>query len=183
MTVLPTAAADGGENHERKEQHMTRKLSVGVLAAALLLSGALVGVSFGGGGGITQPEVIELSLEICGRPNCTGWELRHVEWGRGTGLITVARDPLFDVDGTQVGSQRTQCVVSASWVCTWLVALKDGPYTESGTIVTTGIYGWEEGSTLAVTGGTGAYENVRGSATLESASDPGGYVLTLNLTP
>ncbi len=85
---------------------MTRRLSVAALAAALLMSGALVGVSFGGGGGITQPEVIELSLTICGRPNCTGWELRHAAWGQGTGLLTVARDPLFDVDAPGIGSQQ-----------------------------------------------------------------------------
>jgi len=160
---------------------MTRKLSVGALAAALLMSGALVGASFGGGGGITQPEVIELSLTICGRPNCTGWELRHAAWGRGTGLITVARDPLFDVDGTRVGSQHAQCVVG-DWMCTYVLELKAGPYTELGTVVTTGIYRFDEGSTLAVTGGAGAYENVRGTATLEDPRGPDD-VLTLNLIP
>lgn len=161
---------------------MTRKLSIGVLAAALLLSGALVGVSFGGGGGITQPEVIELSLTICGRPNCTGWELRHAAWGRrGGGLVTSARDPLFDVDGTRVGRQSQRCVVGIEWFCTYIVTLEDGPYTDGGTVVATGIYGFDEGSTLAVTGGTGAYENVRGFATLE---DPRGEdALTLHLTP
>ena len=162
---------------------MTRKLSIGVLAAALLLSGALVGVSFGGGGGITQPEVIELSLTICGRPNCTGWETRHAEWGRGTGLVTAARDPLFDVDGTRVGRQSQRCVVADEWFCTYVVTLKDGPYTDGGTVATTGIYGWDEGSTLAVTGGTGAYENVRGYATLEVPRGPDNDVLTLNLIP
>lgn len=161
---------------------MTKKLSVGALAAALLLSGALVGVSFGGGGGITQPEVIELSLELCGRPNCTGWELRHAAWGRGTGLLTVARDPIFDADGTRVGSHRMQCVVG-DWQCNVVLELKAGPYTELGTVVTSGIFRWEEGSTFAVTGGTGAYENVRGSATLEDPSGPGDNVLTLNLIP
>ena len=161
---------------------MSRKLSIGVLAAALLLSGALVGISFGGGGGITQPEVIELSLTICGRPNCTGWELRHTAWGRGGGLVTSATDPLFDVDGTRVGRQNARCVVGGDWFCTYVVTLKDGPYTEDGTVVTTGIFGWEDGSTLAVTGGTGAYENVRGFATLE---DPKGDndSLTLHLIP
>ena len=130
------------------------------------MSGALVGVSFGGGGGITQPEVIELSLELCGRPNCTGWELRHAAGGGERGLLTVSRDPLFDVDSTRSGSQRTQCVVG-DWQCKFVLELKAGPYTELGTVVTTGIFRWEEGSTFAVTGGTGAYENVRGSATLE----------------
>jgi hypothetical protein len=160
---------------------MTRKLGVGVLAAALLMSGALVGVSFGGGGGITQPEVIELSLSICGRPNCTGWELRHAEWGRGGGLITVARDPLFDADGTRVGSHRMQCVVG-DWQCNVVIELKAGPYTELGTVVTSGMFRWES-STFAVTGGTGAYENVRGSATLEDPRGPDNAVLTLNLIP
>ena len=88
-TVLPTRR----QSDERKEQHMTRKLIVGVLAAALLMSGALVGVSFGGGGGITQPEVIELSLDLCG-DSCRVFELRDPAFGkRGNGIDHVVRRP------------------------------------------------------------------------------------------
>ena len=165
---------------------MTRKVSIGVLAAALLMSGALVGVSFGGGGGITQPEVIELSLELCG-DSCRGFLLRDNAFGRGRGLITLSSDPLFDVDGERVGHQDESCATSSGpggdvgWVCTYVVSLKDGQHTDRGTVTTTGIYRFEGISRFAVTGGTGAYENVRGYATMEVVDKH--EVLTLNLTP
>lgn len=165
---------------------MTRKLSVGVIAAALLLSGALVGVSFGGGGGITQPEVIELTLDVCG-DSCRLFELRDPVFGRrGNALIALSKDPLFDVDGNQVGHQSEHCTTSdgtgggTPWVCTYLLKLNAGAHTEHGTIVTTGIYRFSDPSRLAVTGGTGAYENVRGYATLVDAEPA---TLTLNLIP
>ena len=165
---------------------MTRKLSVGVIAAALLMSGALVGVSFGGGGGITQPEVIELSLDLCGK-SCRLFELRDPVFGRrGNALITLSKDSLFDVDDNEVGAQSEHCTTSEGrgggtpWVCTYVLRLKPGPHTERGTVVTTGIYRFGP-STFAVTGGTGAYENVRGYATLEVVGKR--EFLTLNLIP
>jgi hypothetical protein len=166
---------------------MTKKLIVGALAAALLTSGALVGVSFGGGGGITQPTVIELSLDLCGDA-CRGFELRDPAFGkRGTALITLSEDLLFDVDGNEVGYQSNHCTTSGGrgggtpWVCTLLLKLKAGPHTERGTVVITGIYRFSDPSTYAVTGGTGAYENVRGYARMEVVHKR--EVLTLNLIP
>jgi Dirigent-like protein len=164
---------------------VTRKLIVGVIAAALLLSGALVGVSYGGTGGITEPEVIELSLDLCSK-TCRGFELQDPIFGRGTAWIVASDDLLFDVDGTRVGRQSFQCTVSGPWVCTYVITLKAGPYTEPGTVVTTGIYRFSDPpETLAVTGGTGAYENVRGYATMElvGAGADRHEVLTLNLIP
>ena len=67
------------------------------------------------------------------------------------------------------------------WVCTFLLKLKAGPHTERGTVVTTGIYRFSDPSTYAVTGGTGAYENVRGYARMEVVHKR--EVLTLNLIP
>lgn len=166
---------------------MTRKLGIGVITAALLMSGALVGVSFAGGDGITQPEVIELSLDVCG-DSCRGFELREPVFGRrGEALITLSNDLLFDVDGNEVGHQSAHCTASGGpgggtpWVCTYLVKLKAGPHTERGTVATTGIYRFSDPSTFAVTGGTGAYENVRGYATMEVVQKR--EALTLNLTP
>ena len=60
------------------------------------------------------------------------------------------------------------------------VTLKAGPHTQPGTVVTTGIYNFG-GETYAVTGGTGAYENVRGYATMVVVDDR--EVLTPNLIP
>lgn len=170
---------------------MVRKLSVGLIAVVLLISGGLVGVSFAGGGGITEPQSIELSLDVCG-PSCRGFELRDPIFGRrGTAWVVVSEDALFDVDGTKVGHQSGQCTVSygrneggTPWVCTYVVTLRAGPHTELGTVVTTGIYDFD-GSTFAVAGGTGAYENVRGNATLEAVGEGADRheLLTLNLIP
>jgi hypothetical protein len=173
---------------------MMRKLAVAVIATALLLSGGLVGVSFGGTGGITEPTVIELSLNLCGN-SCRGFELREVVFGRpGNAWIVVSKDPLFDVEGTKVGQQSEQCTVSSGendrggtpWVCTYIVTLKAGPSTEPGTVVLTGIYRFSDPpEELAVTGGTGTYENVRGYATMELVGTGADRheVLTLNLIP
>jgi hypothetical protein len=157
-------------------------LSVGVIATALLLSGGLVGVSVAGGQGIEQPEVIELSLDVCGA-KCKGYALRDPIFGQGNGFMTLSRDPVFDVDGNKVGNQDESCVVSkgTAFVCSYVITLKDGQHTQAGTVVTTGIYLFDDPTTFAVTGGTGAYANVRGYAALETSG--GQEFLTLNLIP
>jgi hypothetical protein len=162
---------------------MTKKLSVGVLVAALLISGTLVGVSFGGGGGITQPEVIELSY----RGNKVHFYFLREDDGRQTGQVTLIKRRLLDADGNSVGHMNISCTVAwgplTNWVCDSVLTLKAGPHTERGTVVTTGIYASPEDGTnadvFAVTGGTGAYENVRGHATQREGSDS----FTLNLIP
>jgi hypothetical protein len=171
---------------------MMRKLSVGLVATALVLSGAMVGVSYGGESGITEPEVIELSLDVCSNA-CRGFELRDVGFGRrGTALITLNHDALLDVEGNPVGRSSAQCTTSGGkgggtpWVCTIVVTLKAGTYTEAGTVVLTGIYRFSDPpEEYAVTGGTGAYENVRGYATQELVGTGADRheVLTLNLIP
>ena len=164
---------------------MMRKLSVGLTTAALLVSGAMVGVSYGGAGGISEPEVIELSLDLCSN-RCRGFELQAPIFGRGTAWIVASDDLLFDVDGTRVGRQSFQCTVPGPWVCTYVITLKAGPHTEPGTVVTTGIYRFSDPpEELAVTGGTGAYENVRGYATMELVGTGADRheLLTLNLIP
>lgn len=143
---------------------MTKKLSIGVIAVALLLSGAMVSVSFGGDrAAITQPEVVKLKFED-----------RRIEYlplvdseGRWGGQVTLIKRSLFDLDGNPVGIQRVECTARAGpgWICTSVNSIKDGPNTDKGTIVTTGVYnGLRPFSTFAVIGGTGAYENVGGYA-------------------
>jgi hypothetical protein len=167
---------------------MLKKLIVGAIATALLLSGGLIGVSFAGAGGITEPEVIELSLDLCGN-TCRTFEQGDPVFGRpGQIWITVNDDVLLDVDGNRVGRQSGQCTSSYSagqgrgtpWHCSFIVTLNDGPHTDAGTIVSSGIYTFET-DTFAVTGGTGAYENVRGTVTMDPVD--GREVLTLNLIP
>jgi len=159
---------------------MIRKLSIGAIAASLLLSGAMVGVSYGGGGGITEPEVIELEVAFC-EPLCRFYSLRDTD-GERNGQITSAKQGLFDVDGNKVGTHHATCVQSSGQratqnLCTFVHTLKDGPHTQQGTIMATGILAFDGNDVFAVTGGTGAYEGVRGSIVL----DADGY--TLNLIP
>jgi hypothetical protein len=142
---------------------MNRKIAIGVLTAALLVSGLLVGVSHGGSAEITQPEVLELRFKD-----------RHIEYfpmyrenGKWGGQATFLTRLLFDVDGNHVGIQRVDCMGSADrgWICTSVSTLRDGPHTDKGTIVSTGIYTLSPSAqyhTYAVTGGTGAYDNVGG---------------------
>ena len=157
---------------------MSRKLSVAVLAAALLLSGAFVGVSFGGGGGITEPEEIELRFEVCGgEVPCRFYEIRTEE-GRH-GLLMTSRGPLFDVEGNRAGTMRVSCL--DDWACTNVITLKEGPSTQKGTLVATGVYTFADVIRYAITGGTGPYMNVRGQATL--SADGASNILTLSLIP
>lgn len=157
---------------------MMKKLSLGLLAVALLTSGGLVGVSFGGGGGIAEPQLIELHIDVCENPH--HYLLRNHT--RVFGQVTLCRSPIFDVDGDRVGSQNASCTVSdkTDWVCTSLYTLKDGPHTDGGTIVTTGQYIDGGGDVFAVTGGSGAYQDVGGYAVQEEGP---GVNHTINLIP
>jgi hypothetical protein len=152
---------------------MGKRIIVGVLSAALLSSGALVGVSFGGAnGGITEPQVIELRLDPCSQV-CRHYQFPNTD-DRGVGQLTMGKNPISDADDNRVGKMTLSCVVSdgqgsddTNWTCTHVLSLTAGPYTERGTVVTTGIYYTGEKDVVAVTGGTGAYENVRGTAVVE----------------
>ena len=105
-----------------------------------------------------------------------------------TGRSTVAKNPISDVDGNEVGHVNTFCMASVgeggltNWVCTLVLKLTAGPYTQRGTIVATGLYGIgeDDADVHAVTGGTGAYENVGGTLRQEYHR---GVNFILNLLP
>ena len=165
---------------------MNRRLSVGALAVAMLMSGLLVGVSYGSDGVITEPQVIELNTGHCGEAGarCRFYPLRTE--GRADGQILTVNGPMFDVDRDPVGRFRETCTF-VGWttnICTQVFSIDAGPHTERGSVVTTGILGaWIEGvnGEFAVTGGTGAYANVRGQAT--KVYDGTDFIFTLHLTP
>lgn len=157
---------------------MSRKLSIGVLAGTLLLSGMLVGVSYGGGGGITQPEVITLTGTS---GDLRAFPLRNADGKRA--LITILKEGLDDVDGAAVGNHRWNCVGSHGYgqVCNDVIHLKQGAHTERGSITVAGEFRGYNGESWAVTGGTGAYVNVRGHLTL--SVEGGEFTQTLYLIP
>lgn len=174
---------------------MFRKLSVGLIAAALLLSAALVGVSYGGGGGIadpagqTQPTVLKLWWNTERQDSEVRVFLFDEHGGRCgeedevCGQITEKDMPLFDVDGNRVGRQHISCMASdvTEWVCHQISVIKDGPNTDPGQVTTFGVKNPSEIYTIPVTGGTGAYEGVGGHA--RQVGQDGRVTYTLFLEP
>lgn len=71
---------------------------------------------------------------------------------------------------TKVGDDGGQCVRTVpgvSWECGWTTSLPDGQIVVAGPFLDAG------DSTLAITGGTGAYRNVRGTMDLHARDAQG----------
>jgi allene oxide cyclase len=79
-------------------------------------------------------------------------------------ILTFAND-VFDSSNThKVGSDQGSCVrtvVGEAWECTWTTFLPGGQITVEGPFYDS------SNSTVAITGGTGAYRNTRGSMELQ----------------
>ena len=144
-----------------------KKTAMGALIAALLTSGLLVGVSHGETTTIDSPIVVEL---------VAGASLKDVT----RGIHNQLREEALDSDGARVGTIRWNCTNGVDWHCTVVYSLK-GSVEERGSIVAAGIFRGFTGEALAVTGGTGAFANVRGSIVLSVESD--GFTHTLELIP
>jgi allene oxide cyclase len=79
-------------------------------------------------------------------------------------ILTFANDVFNTADTAKVGTDQGYCVrivVSKSWECNWTTFLPGGQITVEGPFLDTG------DSVVAITGGTGAYRNVRGSMDLK----------------
>ncbi len=78
---------------------------------------------------------------------------------------------IYDASNTTVvGSDGGQCVrtvVGVSWECMWTVSLANGQITVEGPFLDAG------DSTLAITGGTGAYRTARGTMDLHARDAQG----------
>lgn len=89
--------------------------------------------------------------------------------GDSVGDILTFANPVFDEnDAEQVGSDQGWCirlVVGESWECFWTIFLADGQITVEGPF-----YDAKE-SVLAITGGTGKYQNARGQMSLKAANE------------
>ena len=74
-------------------------------------------------------------------------------------------NPVYDqADQTRVGSDQGYCirvVLGSSWECNWTTFLPKGQITVEGPFSDT------RNTTLAITGGTGAYRDARGSMDLK----------------
>jgi len=144
-----------------------KKTATGALIAALLASGLLVGVSQGDTTRIDAPLTVEL---VSGEP------LKELT----KGIHHQLREEALDTGGARVGTIRWNCANGADWHCTVVYSLR-GSVEERGMIVAAGIFRGFTGESLAVTGGTGAFANVRGSIELSVGSD--GFTHTLELIP
>jgi allene oxide cyclase len=90
--------------------------------------------------------------------------------GNGSGdvagdILTFANDVFDKTNAHKVGSDQGYCVrviAGESWECVWTTLLPKGQITVEGPFYDT------RDSVLAITGGTGAYANARGSMELKS---------------
>ena len=146
--------------------HRKKTIATACAGAALLIA-ALASVSSGQGAGIAAPTSFQL---------------------QSTGVIAEAEggqvaEGLEDADGNPAGKVYWDCTMAekVAWFCDAVLALEDGATTDAGTIVVQGLFDGFNGESFAVTGGTGAYANVRGSATL-SAKDEA-FTWDLDLIP
>ena len=158
---------------------MARKISL------LGLAGVLVVISVGGismalaAGDITEPETI-VTVD-------TTVKDRFVDVGKkgfGVGDSSHFVDRLTsEVDGASMGTVRGQCTFNpGGWVlCEAAIFIGDrGEVFVEGAVLFT-----EESTTfdVPITGGTGEFENVRGSIHIEPTDDEAVSLLTLNLIP
>jgi hypothetical protein len=86
--------------------------------------------------------------------------------GDSVGDVLTFANPVFDADNkTQLGTDNGWCartVVGTAWECFWTLTLKDGQITVEGPFFDA------SDSTMAVTGGTGAYVGVKGEMALHA---------------
>ncbi|MFN8380025.1 MAG: allene oxide cyclase family protein [Anaerolineae bacterium] len=100
--------------------------------------------------------------------------------GDSVGDILTFANEVFDESNTEVvGTDQGYCirvVAGVSWECMWTIFLADGQMTVEGPFFDAGP------STLAITGGTGAYANAGGSMELTFNNEDGTeFVFTYNL--
>jgi hypothetical protein len=173
-----------------REGVVNKKLAVGMLAGALLMSSLLVGVSHGGSGG-NSGTVIELWWDTDRDDSWIEYLLVDPNGGRCENLasdpvcvqITLKDMPIFDQDDTQVGRQHIQCTVAdtVSWFCSYVTQLTDGPYTDDGQLTGVGIKRPNGDLLISITGGTGAYEDAGGY--IFQSGDTGNVTFTIHLAP
>lgn len=85
-------------------------------------------------------------------------------------ILTFANKVYDEKNENEIGTDQGYCfrtVAGAAWECAWTVTLKDGSLTVQGPFYDSG------DSVLAITGGTGAWADARGSMKLHFRNDAG----------
>ena len=135
-------------------------LIVLALAAALAVTLAAGGTGIASSGGGKRINVFERAT--------TDTVVDLPPAGDSVGDTLTFANEVFDArSGNKVGSDQGQCirtVVGEAWECFWTTVLPRGQITVEGPFYDAA------DSTLAITGGTGAYRNARGSMDLHARS-------------
>jgi hypothetical protein len=91
--------------------------------------------------------------------------------GDSAGDLLTFANPVYDrKNSRKVGRDQGSCVrtvVGKAWQCSWTTWLPKGSLVVEGPFYDT------RGSTMAITGGTGAYARARGVMHLKAANDQG----------
>lgn len=141
---------------------MTSRGRLAILALAALTA---VFVGCGGGSDKTTLNLIE---------HADTDTLQHVGPAGETdsiGDVLGFANPLFDENNSKkVGNDNGLCIRTdpgAAFECVWTATLADGQLTVEGPFLDA------KDSVLAITGGTGSYEEARGQMTLHARNDKG----------
>jgi hypothetical protein len=128
---------------------------VAACAAAIFAAGC------GGGSSETTLKVVE---------HAETDTIRHIGPAKeedSVGDVLAFANPVFDsADKKQVGTDNGSCVrtaVGKAWECIWTLTVSEGQLTVEGPFFDAG-----KDSQLAITGGTGTYNEARGEMTLHA---------------
>ena len=129
-------------------------LALGALALALAVAGC------GGGGGTTMTVVEHATTDAVTDTGASG--------DSAGDILTFANEVYDEANAQSIGSDNGWCVrtvVGKAWECFWTNSLKDGQITVEGPFLDAGP------STLAITGGTGAYADAEGEMDISANND------------
>jgi allene oxide cyclase len=94
-------------------------------------------------------------------------------------VLTFANDVFDAQDANRAGTDQGYCirtVAGAAYECNWTTFLPKGQLVVEGPFYDT------KDSTLAITGGTGAYKNARGTMDLHAIDGGKEYIFTFHVT-
>lgn len=138
---------------------MKRLLALAALAAATVLTVAVVSGGAGTGGGKTIHVIEHATTDVTTDTGPPGDSPGDV--------LTFANDVFDAANAAKVGTDQGYCIriqAPGSYECNWTTFLSGGQITVEGPFFDTA------DSTLAITGGTGRYRNARGQMELRARS-------------
>lgn len=156
-----------------------RKRRLGIIATAVGLVGLAAGVASWASAGPRITAATELTVI---EHATTDRVIDVGKAGDSTGDLLTFHNKVYDETDTEVvGSDQGTCVRMApgkgTWECSWTTILEGGQITVEGPFYDAA------DSVVAVTGGTGIYDNVRGSMEIQSMEGGAKYAFVFSLIP